>query len=210
MSYIETILCSKGEVILLEEHLHRLKWSLYQNGAVGVNEIVSNVQLVILKQIMQDDNYYKIRLVINLEGEGFDVKAERISIKRPNFGRYKLGWYEEELKPIGPPWNAKSSQRKFYKEADSWAAEHGLDDVIILNENGHVVETTIFNLFVLKNNVLYTPPLFDMPVQGAMRTWLLRNSIFPIVEKVMTKEDVIHSELILLTNAIRGIQIGIF
>lgn len=209
MGYIETVLCSKGKVILLKEHLDRLRWSLYQNGVTAVNEVVLRVQEAILDQVQQDEEYYKIRVLINIDENSFDINTELTPIDKPRMELYKIGWYEEELKSIELPWNAKSSQRRFYQQAGNWADNHGFDDVIVLNEKGHVVETTIFNVFVLKDNVLYTPPLYDMPVKGVMRTWLFRNSYFPVIEQVLLKEDVVNSDMILLTNAIRGIQIGI-
>lgn len=209
MGYIETVLCSKGKVILLKEHLDRLSWSLYQNGVTAVNEVVLRVQETILDQVQQDEKYYKIRVLININENSFDINTELTPIDKPRMELYKIGWYDEELKTIELPWNAKSSQRRFYQQAGNWAGNHGFDDVIVLNEKGHVVETTIFNVFVLKDNVLYTPPLYDMPVKGVMRTWLFRNSYFPVIEQVLLKEDVVNSDMILLTNAIRGIQIGI-
>jgi branched-subunit amino acid aminotransferase/4-amino-4-deoxychorismate lyase len=89
-----------------------------------------------------------------------------------------------------------------------WAQANNLEDALILNEKGHVIETSIFNIFLLKNNLLLTPPLSDLPVKGVFRTWMIQNSIFPIIEQSLSIKDILSADLILLTNAIQGVRVG--
>lgn len=209
MEYIETLLCAKGKSELLELHLQRLAWGLYQNGYSVSDTWIDTARNTILNALPQDENYYRIRYLLNMDLNGvISDRVEVIPIENPVFSTFSLGIYTEQYKQVTFPWNAKTMARELYQSAAKWAAQNGYDDAIILNENGHVIETTIFNIYILKGNTLFTPPLSDMPVKGVFRTWMMRNSVFPVIEKSLTKEDLFSAETILLTNAVRGIQLG--
>ena len=49
------------------------------------------------------------------------------------------------------------------------AAEQGADDGLILNSDGNVTETSSANLFCIKNNTLFTPPVSDGVLPGVSR-----------------------------------------
>jgi branched-chain amino acid aminotransferase len=49
------------------------------------------------------------------------------------------------------------------------ARDNGFDEAIFLNQNGHVSEGAAMNLFMVKNGVLYTPPVTDNILEGITR-----------------------------------------
>ncbi len=209
MEYIETLLCAKGKSELLELHLQRLTWGLYQNGYPVSDILIVTARNTILNALPQDENYYRIRYLLNIDFNGVcSDRVEVIPIEKPVFSTFSLGIYTEQCKQVASPWNAKTTERDLYRSAAKWAAQNNYDDAIILNEKGHVIETTIFNICIMKENKLFTPPLSDMPVKGVYRTWMMHHSVFPVIEKSLTKEDLFNAEAILLTNAVRGIQLG--
>ncbi|MCO5249366.1 MAG: aminotransferase class IV [Chitinophagales bacterium] len=206
---METILCTQGEIPLIDYHIRRLFWGICQNGFLVSEAQKSIIKEYILSFIPEDKKDYKLRFLfqINFENQ-FTYYSELIELK-PSQTVFRLGVFREETKKRSFPWNAKTTERNLYKVATLWSKAHYFDEAVILNDAGHVVETSIFNLYIINDDVLYTPPLLDMPVKGVFRTWLSENSIFPIVEKSLTIEDLKNAEIILLTNAVRGICIGV-
>jgi branched-chain amino acid aminotransferase len=49
------------------------------------------------------------------------------------------------------------------------AANAGFDDALVLNADGHVSEASAMNFFIVKNNVLITPPVWDNILEGITR-----------------------------------------
>ena len=45
----------------------------------------------------------------------------------------------------------------------------GFDEAIVLNQNGHVSEGSAENLFVIRDGVAYTPPVYDNILEGINR-----------------------------------------
>lgn len=191
--------------MLLEYHLDRLCWGFYQNQIKNVSFLRQHCLERILLEVADLKGEQRVRMLF--EDQDLSFEFNHTPIQR-HFLNYSLGVYKEEFKRSTSPWNAKTSERDFYARAHAYAQQNSCDDVIILNEKGRVVETTIFNIFILKENILYTPPLSDMPVKGVMRSWMMSRSVFPIVEKSLSVEELYNADQIFLTNAVRGIQIG--
>lgn len=209
MEFIETMLCHNGRIELLEFHLDRLRWGLYQNDMSLVEDIIAQASQTILFYLPRDSKKYKVRYLFNIDEAGnHSEKIELIKISSPSRKTCSIGIYTEQFKKIEAPWNAKTTERSIYQSAMKWSQANNLEDALILNVKGHVIETSIFNIFLLKNNILLTPPLSDLPVKGVFRTWMIQNSIFPIIEQSLSTKDILSADLILLTNAIQGVRVG--
>ncbi|MCO5233710.1 MAG: aminotransferase class IV [Chitinophagales bacterium] len=209
MEFVETILFDKGKIDLLEFHMSRLKWGLIQNGYLYCQDIINYSQSLILNSVSDCQSKMKIRFLLSIDLENsFTGRVELSPISKQGTFLFNLGVYSFKYKEKRYPWNAKILDRTFYFQASNWASANGYDDAIILNEYGHVVETTIFNIYILKENIIYTPPLMDMPVKGVFRSWLMSNTVFPLIEKPILVDELYDADIILLTNALRGIQIG--
>lgn len=208
MKWIETMYCQDGQVVLLEYHLDRLCWGLYQNLVSNVPTIRKICKKKIIEYIATLDGSFRVRMLFH--PDTLHCEFSSVPFQTSGCNTWKIGIYHQEQKVFSSPWNAKTTERSVYDNASLWAKENQLDDAIILNERGRVVETIIFNIFLLKDQCLFTPPLSDMPVKGVMRSWLMFNSVFPIIEKSLSVDDLENADFILLTNAVRGIQLGQF
>ena len=71
----------------------------------------------------------------------------------------------------------KTSNAITYVLASIHAKENNFDDVLILNDQGNVIESTNSNIFISSNGVLYTPPLSEGCVAGVMRMKLINLAI---------------------------------
>ena len=99
--------------------------------------------------------------------------------------------------------------------AGIWAKEHGFDDCLIINDRGQIIESFHSNLFIVKDNVIYSPALILGCVDGVMRTQILkiaREIGFSTNDNIqITESDLLGADEIFLTNAIEGIRwIGAF
>jgi branched-chain amino acid aminotransferase len=89
------------------------------------------------------------------------------------------------------------------------ARDHQLDDSIVLNTAGHIADTSIANIFLVKGRKLVTPALTEGCVNGVMRRHLLENAglkkIVPnIEERAVSIEDLLAADEVFLTNAVQG------
>lgn len=105
--------------------------------------------------------------------------------------------------------NIKSANRLPYVMAEKFAKENQLDDCLVLNDYGRICDSTISNIFWIKNKKIFTPPLSEGCVAGVMRKFLiekLRATSFELREKACDISDLQNADEIFLTNAIRGIR----
>jgi len=49
------------------------------------------------------------------------------------------------------------------------AARAGFDEAIVLNQDGHISEGSAMNIFIVRDNILYTPPVTDNILEGITR-----------------------------------------
>jgi len=89
------------------------------------------------------------------------------------------------------------------------ATEQGLDDFILANDKGNIIETSNSNIFVVSNGVLYTPGLEEGCIAGTMRMMViniaLQNNI-RVYECPILPHNLLSADEIFLTNAISGIR----
>lgn len=111
----------------------------------------------------------------------------------------KTGVYSEHRKGLGSLSNIKSNNALLYVLAANYKQSQGLDDVLLLNEKGNLVEGSSSNLFLLKNGELVTPPLSEGPLDGTMRAWVMQHYL--VEEKALSIKDLEASTEVFLTNA---------
>ena len=101
--------------------------------------------------------------------------------------------------------NLKCCNSMVYAVAAQWARANDLDDALICNAGGNVVESSIANIFWVRNGTVFTPPLSEGCVAGVMRKYILAQ-MPEIVEKDCSPDDLTDADEIFLTNAIRRIR----
>ncbi len=101
--------------------------------------------------------------------------------------------------------NLKSSSALLYTTAGRQAKQQRWNDALICNTNGNIIESVIANIFWIKDNHIYTPPLTEGCVAGVMRRHLLA-TIPGITEAPLSPHELTQAHEIFLTNAIKGIR----
>ena len=100
--------------------------------------------------------------------------------------------------------NLKSCNALIYAMAARQAKENKWNDALVCNTSGNIIESTIANIFWIKNRVVYTPPLTDGCIAGVMRRHVMDR--INVKEKSLSKQELSDADEIFLTNAIRNIK----
>lgn len=105
--------------------------------------------------------------------------------------------------------NLKSANFLPYSMAALYAKEKKLNDSLVLNTTGGIADSTIANLFIIKNAIVITPGLEEGCVNGVMRQYLLKKlqaADYAVQEATLSVNDIIAADEVFLTNAIHGIR----
>lgn len=105
--------------------------------------------------------------------------------------------------------NLKSNNYLPYQVAANHAKNNQLDDCLVLNSYDRICESSISNIFWVKNNQVFTPPLSEGCVAGVMRRYLIEKiqaAGYAIEEMICPKQKLLEAEEVFLTNALTGIR----
>jgi branched-chain amino acid aminotransferase len=86
------------------------------------------------------------------------------------------------------------------------AHEHGLDEVVLLNERGEICECTSANIFLVLGSRVCTPPLASGCLPGVTRATLLeevRGQDLEIIERTLHPQDLEAADEVFLTSTTR-------
>lgn len=81
----------------------------------------------------------------------------------------------------------KSTSYAEYATARKEAVSKGYDDALLLNQNGHVVETSTSNIFAVWDNQLYTPSLETGCLPGITRQILIKEFLSNRIKVIETE-----------------------
>lgn len=131
------------------------------------------------------------------------------------FFSFDLGKYEVELFKdfyVNPDMlsNLKTNNRILNVLGSVFAKENGYDNCLLLNNSKQVVEALNGNLFMVRGNIVITPPLRDGCLNGIIRKKLVE-IIAKLGNYVIREESISPFELqkadeLFITNAIVGIR----
>lgn len=94
--------------------------------------------------------------------------------------------------------------------ANRQALTKGAYDAFMVNTHGYVTEGTTSNAWIIKNNILFTPPLADGVLDGLTRKALMEMSKrgllpLPLIEKSLSREDFLNADECFITSTTRNI-----
>ena len=98
----------------------------------------------------------------------------------------------------------KTTRRADYDRGWRSAEALGAFDTLFFNERGELTEGGRSNVFVKLAGRWWTPPLSSGVLPGVMRGVLLEDKALSVAERVLTREDVLNAEALLVCNALRG------
>ena len=131
-------------------------------------------------------------LIITNKGEGFNVVKP-----------VKLCFYTDEIKTKSKLSTIKSCNALVSVLSSIYARGNNFDNAILFNTDDNVIECFNSNVFIVKEDIIYTPPVSDGCVSGTMRGWVLNNE--NVIEKSLSKKEILNADEMFITNAVSGI-----
>jgi branched-chain amino acid aminotransferase len=83
------------------------------------------------------------------------------------------------------------------------ANQAGVEEALMLNDQGYVTEGSADNIFIVKNGVIYTPPVYLGALEGITRNAIIdvaRAKGFEVKESPFTRHDVYVADEVFLTG----------
>ena len=193
----ETILW-KDRPVFLNEHIERLKSSMEKIGLLPLEE----------KMVRE----YLDKLDIKDKGVKITVTPLNIIITEREIN-YKEEDYNRGMTLTISKVRRNSTSMLCYIKSTCYienliekenAKKIGYDDVIFLNENGYVTETSCANIFIVKNKEIFTPKISDGLLDGIIRRKIIEHC--DAKETSITMKDLKESEEVIITNSLMGIM----
>ena len=117
--------------------------------------------------------------------------------------KISLCLYDKQCKSYGSLSNIKSTNSLVSVLASIYANENNFDNAILLNSRGNIIEVANANIFIVKNQKIFTPLLSEGCVDGTIRKWIIKE--FNILEKVISVNEALDAEEVFVSNASKGV-----
>ncbi len=206
---IETFLydAELGEPLRFERHLERLANSAAAfNFAFDKQQVEQTVKQHLANADTKQD--LKIRLLMDFQGE-LTVSSEAVADftheTLPNVGITDYTIDADNLFR-----RHKTTNRALYNQAFTEGEKLGLYDVLFFNQHGVLAEASRHNVYLEKDGKLYTPRIEDGALPGVMRDVLMAGDEYVVIEKSLTKDDLLSADKIYLSNSVRQlVEVGL-
>ncbi len=220
--FFESMRMFHGKVAFMDEHFERIMQSVHllkMQLPDAWNKAFFEDEILKLSAANQC-RFARVRIQFYRKGEGRYLPAENncgFVIEMENDGvefysLHKLKAVDVSVqfsKPAHAMGNVKSSSALLYVLASVEAKERALDEMILPNTDGNICEALSSNFFMVKDEVVYTPPLQSGCVDGVMRKKvieILLGNKTEIQQRDFTVSDLENASELFLTNASKGIQ----
>ncbi len=219
----ETLKFKNEKIILAEQHFNRL-WA-------GMKKMQFDIPVHFTREILTEQI---IQLIKKNKAEHARI---RLSVFRGDGGIYDpvnhLPNYIIQCWPLANPANelnenglhvciyrdAKKSMDTFsnlkhnsylpYFMAALFAKKIKCNDAIILNSAERVCDSTIANIFLVKNNVIKTPSLEEGCIAGIMRNCIIETlaaNQISVLQEAVSQTELLEADEVFLSNSILNIK----
>jgi branched-subunit amino acid aminotransferase/4-amino-4-deoxychorismate lyase len=140
-------------------------------------------------------------LLINISSSAFDPgQTHSRGLKlRVVQAPVRPAWWPSFLK-AGNYFETILTQKMFLKSDD--------DDLLFISSSGEVLESSVANIFILRNNTLYTAPAGPNVLQGVMRRKVIERGVevfAHVIEAAATIPQLMEADAVLGSNSVRGL-----
>ncbi len=196
----ETIAVEKGELIFFKEHIQRMENAL---SVVGLRDAISPSEYseeIIKKYVRNEDiDIGVVKISISEENVILTKRENQYTDENYENG-YRVGISKIMRNESSPFTYIKSLNCGDNNLASRQGYKDGYDEVILLNSRGEITEGARTNIFFVKGNEIFTPPISSGLLNGIMRDHLIRENIAK--EKVIFIDGVHEYDEIFLSNSV--------
>lgn len=205
-SLFETFLARKGCFWRLENHWLRLAASAAQFGMELSDKDRFFKEICAYHDATRDEvlRYTLMQLGGRWAGSSLHTESRLLKKAWSSLEPVPVRLYLEERQlPVRDTMRChKSGSRMLYQARFHEARSRGYDDCLFMDSEGYLLESSIFNICALKDNVWCTPPLARGLLPGVVRAWLID---LGVCERDLRLVDLDDCQGVLATNAVKGI-----
>ena len=219
----ETLKVVDGKVLFLEDHYFRLMASMrILRMEIPLEFTLEYLESEILKTINALNlNNARVRLTVFRSGEGrylpeqrtvsFVIVAESTSAVYVNTtGKYEVELFKDFHVSKHLLSTLKTTSCLINITASIFAQENGYENCLLINDEKNVIEAINGNIFVIKDNIVSTPPIADGCKNGIIRKKLIeiinKTENLTFEERSISPFELQKADEIFITNIAVGIQ----
>jgi branched-chain amino acid aminotransferase len=215
----EGIRAYNGRVFKLKEHIDRLFYSakaiLLDIPMTHAEMMKATIETVRVNKLR--DSYIRLVVTRGVGSLGLNprsCKKPTIIIIAATIQLYPPEYYQRGLDLVTVPTtrNLQNSINPAIKSlnylnnilAKIEANNAGMEEAIMLNAEGYVAECTGDNIFIIKNGILFVPPLSACALYGITRQTVIelaRQLGYPVSETNLTRYDVYNADECFITGS---------
>jgi branched-chain amino acid aminotransferase len=221
----ETLKIVNNTILFFEDHYFRLMASMrivrMEIPMTFTLEYLEE-QILTLVKVNNLEKSARVRLTVFRNGGGFYsptdntvsfvITASELENQKYQFPKssFEVDLYKDFTVSKHLLSTLKTNNKLIQVTASIFAKENQLDSCLLINETKNVIEAINGNLFMLKGNILITPPISEGCLNGIMRKQVI--ALAKNVENITLIEDPISpfdlqkADELFVTNVIIGIQ----
>ncbi|WP_339873516.1 aminotransferase class IV [Olleya marilimosa] len=222
----ETIKAVHGKLLFFEDHYFRLMASMrIMRMQIPMDFTMEFIEEQIVNTLEANNlktQSARVKIQIDRVEGGLYLPEDNninfiISVKKIdsdfyllNDNNYEVDLYKDHYLSPSLLTTLKSNNKALNVIGSIYARENKLDNCLLINTNKSVVEALNGNLFLIKGNIIKTPPLSDGCLKGILRKQLVDIiKLLPdytIEEASISPFELQKADELFITNVIKGIQ----
>ncbi|MGI8599284.1 MAG: aminotransferase class IV [Chitinophagaceae bacterium] len=211
----ETIRFLNNRLFLKTYHFERLFTSLQflniQTHLLSPGSLQKEILMLCTKNNLVS---CRIRLTFFREEENkasYIIEATEVPVDIHEFNveGWEIKLYPYARKSSDAFANLKSINYLPFVMADKYAKEKNIHEAIVVNTYNHICEGSKTNIFLYKDQQVFTPALHEGCVNGVMRRHVIqtiKKSGVPVQQTAIMEEDLLNADEVFLTNSIQVIK----
>lgn len=222
----ETVRCINGTIFFWEDHYFRLMASMrILRMEIPMEFTLEFLEEEIIKTVAENGFEAKparVRLtVFRNEGGLYNPTTNEVSfvietssLESPFYliaeESYEVELFKDYFVNKDMLSNLKTTNKILNVVASVYAKENGYNNCLLINNDKQVVEVINGNLFLIKENVIKTPPLDDGCLNGIIRKKLMEiidsTEDYQLLEESISPFELQKADELFITNSIQGIR----
>lgn len=219
-SLFDTVKVKNKKVIFAEDHYFRLMASMRMlRMEISMAFTLEFFNEEILKTVNANNLAdARIRLTVYRQDGGlyrpksnsidFFVEAEPYEYRTKE--TYRADLFKDYYQYSGILSTLKTNNKIINTLAAIYARENGLDTCFLLNERKNLVEAVHSNLFLIRENTVYTPAISEGCLKGIARKKVMgileKSGELSLEESAISPFDLLKADEVFITNSIIGVQ----
>lgn len=219
----ETMRMYDGRILNVDFHFERLFHGMnmlqFQKPQHFCQEyLINGVNKLLLKNFILKNARIRI-MVFRSDGNFYDVEnnspdyiIETFALNDKielNQNGLAIDFFSGAKKSCDAFSNLKSTNALPSVMSRLFAKNNHVDDAVILNSFDRICESSIANIFIIKGERIFTPPLSEGCIAGTFRRYLIEKRFvkkYTISEKIISKKHLLDADEVFLTNSIQPIR----